>query len=102
MKAIVLILRGCPAGWLGPYGNEWVVTPSLDRLAAESVVFDRHISDCPDPAAACRAWRGKPDLLDSLRARGIPSILIRANHPDTDAPEWYYAGWAERFDARPQ
>jgi arylsulfatase A-like enzyme len=26
---------------LGAYGNEWIKTPNLDRLAAQSVVFDR-------------------------------------------------------------
>jgi arylsulfatase A-like enzyme len=103
MKAIVVIPRGCPAGWLGAYGNEWVVTPNLDRLAAESVVFDRHISDCPEPVAACRAWLGRePGLLPALNARGVSTVIVRANHPDTDAPDWYYAGWGERFDARPQ
>lgn len=103
MRTIVLILRGCPAGWLGPYGNEWVVTPHLDQLASESVVFDRHISDRPDAAGACRAWMGgNPSLVEQLRIRGIPTVLVRANHPDTDAPNWFYAAWTEVFDARPQ
>jgi arylsulfatase A-like enzyme len=101
MKAIVFALRGCPAGCLGAYGNEWVGTPHLDRLAAEAVVFDRHISDRPDPAAASAAWLGG-GLLDSLRAAGARTVLVRANHPDTDGPDWYYAGWAEVFDARPE
>jgi arylsulfatase A-like enzyme len=57
MNVVVFALRGCPVAALGPYGNEWIATPNLDRLAAESVVFDRHISDCPDPDAAGRAWR---------------------------------------------
>ena len=48
----MFVLHGCPAGWLGAYGNEWAAGPTLDRLAAEAVVFDRHVSDCPDPAAA--------------------------------------------------
>ena len=52
MNAIVIVLRGCPAGWLGAYGNEWVATPNLDRGASEAVVFDHHLSDCPDPDAA--------------------------------------------------
>src|SRR5437763_12921273 len=56
MRAIVFVLRGCPARWLGAYGNEWVGTPNLDRLASEAVVFDRHVSDCPDPDAARAAW----------------------------------------------
>jgi arylsulfatase A-like enzyme len=101
MKAIVFVLRGCPAGCLGAYGNEWVGTPHLDRLAAESVVFDRHISDRPDPAAASAAWLGG-GLLAALRTAGVRTVLVRANHPDTDGPDWYYAGWAEVFDARPE
>ena len=116
MNAIVIVARGLPAGWLGAYGNEWVVTPNLDRLAAEGVTFDRHLSDCPDPAAACRAWLsgrhqvppmsgGLPDarpiLLETLAAAGVRTVLVRANHLDTDAPPSFYAGWAEVFDARP-
>lgn len=107
MRAIVFVLRGCPAGWLGTYGNEWVATPHLDRLAAEGVVFDRHISDRPDAEGACAAWLGgvMPSgsrLPDVLRAANIRTVLVRANHPDTDAPGWFYADWDEVFDARPQ
>jgi hypothetical protein len=105
MRAVVFAIRGCPAGWLGAYGNEWVATPNLDRLAAESVVFDRHISDRPDAAAATAAWLGgSPDLpvLTALRTASVRTVLIRANHPDTDGPGWFYAGWDEVFDARPQ
>lgn len=93
MSAIVFALNGCPAGWLGAYGNDWVGTPNLDRLAVEGVTFDRHISDCPKPAALAFGSR----LRD-----GAKTILVRANHPDTDAPPSYYAGWGEVFDARPQ
>jgi arylsulfatase A-like enzyme len=28
---------------LGAYGNDWIRTPALDRLAAQSVVFDNHL-----------------------------------------------------------
>ncbi len=112
MKAIVFGLRGCSAGWLGAYGNEWIATPNLDRLAAEGIVFDRHISNGPDHAAACRTWlSGQADatpepssrnLLSLLRTSGVPTFLVRANHPDTDAPDWFYADWVELFDVRPK
>ncbi|MBA4189090.1 MAG: hypothetical protein C0467_13915 [Planctomycetaceae bacterium] len=107
MKAIVFVLRGCPAGWLGAYGNEWVGTPNLDRFAAEAVLFDRHISDRPDPAAASAAWLGGvlpsgSRLNEALRTANVRTMLVRANHPDTDGPDWFYAGWAEVFDARPE
>jgi arylsulfatase A-like enzyme len=32
----------------------------------------------------------------------VRTIFIRANHPDTDAPDWFYAAWGEVFDARPR
>ncbi len=88
MRVIVFALNGCPAGWLGAYGNDWVGTPHLDRLAAEGVVFDRHIADVPGGVGAPGA--------------GCLSIRVRANHPDTDAPDEFYAGWGEVFDARPR
>ncbi len=70
MKVIVFALNGCPAGWLGAYGNDWVGTPHLDRLAAEAVTFDRHISDRPEPVEVRR-----PDPVVPVRAqptRGAP------------------------------
>ena len=140
MSVIVFALNGLPAGWLGAYGNDWVGTPHLDRLAAEAVTFDRHISDRPEPAAARRAWLGveeplpptpspkkgggarsgaagaapseaasanepplahPPFLGEGVGGRGCLSLLVRANHPDTDGPDWFYAGWGEVFDAPP-
>ncbi|HSQ55787.1 MAG TPA: sulfatase-like hydrolase/transferase, partial [Gemmata sp.] len=104
MKALVVVLRGCPAGWLGAYGNEWVATPNLDRLAAESVVFDSHISDHPEAAAADAAWLGGEPahpVLSTLKDADVHTLLIRANHAETDGPDWFYAGWSEVFDARP-
>jgi arylsulfatase A-like enzyme len=112
MKIVVLVLRGCSAGSLGCYGNEWVVTPDLDRLAAEGVVFDRHYSDCPAAAAARTAWRtgrdafrthamAAPDLLQQLRESGILTAVVRANRESNDAHPDYYAAWGKVFDARP-
>ncbi len=95
MKSIVIIVRGCPIGCLGAYGNEWIATPNIDALAAEGTVYDRHYSDCPDPLAARRAWWGADGADDP------PKYLIRAHRPAHDAPPEYYAGWAEVFDARP-
>lgn len=102
MRVIVFAISGCPAGWLGAYGNDWVGTPNLDRLASEGVTFDRHISDCPSAEAARRAWLGGTLPFGSRFREGTKTILVRANHPDTDASDWFYAGWGEVFDARPQ
>ena len=57
MRILVVEARGLHIGYLGCYGNEWIATPNLDRLAAEGVVFDRHYHDCPDLLQPS-AWRG--------------------------------------------
>ncbi|HVK17993.1 MAG TPA: hypothetical protein VM533_13675, partial [Fimbriiglobus sp.] len=118
MRIIVFALRGCPVAALGPYGNEWIATPNLDRFAAEGVVFDAHVSDCPDPAAAGRAWRtGRHqvppidpgtastspanDLLAVLKARSVRTYLLRNTREANDAHADFYVGWDELFDARP-
>ncbi len=61
MKALVISVRGFHLGYLGCYGNEWIATLALDRLAADGVVFDQHIADVPEPCAARRAWRPLPE-----------------------------------------
>lgn len=91
MKVLVLVIRGLQIGYVGCYGNAWIDTPALDRLAAEGVVFDRHFADQPDEAGARRAWRtgryGMPvpdavpsvsdavDLLAVLHAAGVDMAL---------------------------
>jgi hypothetical protein len=90
MKILVITPNRFHLGYLGCYGNAWIDTPSLDALAAESVVFDQHYSDCPSTLGAWRAWRtgrydfsasGKSpqdsfDVISALQARGIPSLLV--------------------------
>lgn len=89
---IVIAAHGCGIGGLGPYGNEWIATPHLDRLAAEGEVFDRHFSACPCPVATRREWWAN-----------IPAgaVLIRATRPNHDAPADASAPFAEVIDARP-
>ena len=40
-RGLVLILRGLSPAHLGCYGNEWLSTRTIDRLAARGVVFDQ-------------------------------------------------------------
>src|SRR5262249_54053451 len=47
-KIVVIEAIGLHLGYLGCYGNDWVATPNLDRLAAEGIVFDWHIADHPE------------------------------------------------------
>lgn len=61
MKILVLEASGLNLGFLGCYGNDWIGTPNLDRLAAEGIVFDAHFLDCPHPQFDARraAWTGR-------------------------------------------
>ena len=45
MQAIIVTLDRLATTALGCYGNEWIETPHLDRLASEAVVFDRHFAE---------------------------------------------------------
>ena len=45
MQAIVVTLDRLATSALGCYGNEWIETPHLDRLASEAVVFDSHFAE---------------------------------------------------------
>lgn len=39
MNVIVIMLDSLRADHLGCYGNEWIRTPNIDRLARESVLL---------------------------------------------------------------
>ena len=53
----MIVAEGLHLGYVGCYGNDWLETPHLDRLAAEGIVFDQHYADHPDAAGAAHAWR---------------------------------------------
>jgi arylsulfatase A-like enzyme len=98
MKILVITPNRLHLGYLGCYGNGWIDTPSLDALAAESVVFDHHYSDCPSTLGAWRAWRtgrydfsasdkspqDSFDVISALQARGIRSLLVTDCQPAND------------------
>lgn len=50
MKILLVEAVGLPPAFLGCYGNDWVATPTLDRLAWEGTVFDRHFVERPTRA----------------------------------------------------
>jgi arylsulfatase A-like enzyme len=58
MKILVIEAIGLHLGYLGCYGNDWVATPNLDRLAAEGVVFDAHFADQPE-LTNLRPWHDR-------------------------------------------
>ena len=42
MKCVFIVLDTVRRDYLSTYGNDWVHTPALDRLAERGVVFDNH------------------------------------------------------------
>lgn len=64
MNVIVILLDSLNRHFLGAYGNPRVKTPNLDRLAARSVVFDRHyIGSMPCMPARHDLWTGNLEFL---------------------------------------
>jgi arylsulfatase A-like enzyme len=94
MNVIVVVCNSLHLGFLGPYGNSWVETPALDRLASEGVVFDHHYAENLTTLPTRRSWwtgrYGFPDpdlgwtplrteeaiLPDLLWNQGVRSALI--------------------------
>src|SRR3954470_3317554 len=66
MNVIVVVCSGRHLGFLGPYGNGWIETPHLDRLASEGVVFDHHFPENLTTLPTRRSWwtgrYGFPDV----------------------------------------
>ncbi len=80
MQTIVLSARGLGAAWLGGYGNEWIATPNLDRLAAEGVVHDHHIATGADFSPLA----GFTHIVDPREARPLQNLRKRIAEVSTD------------------
>src|SRR5205085_2384098 len=72
MNALVVVASGWNPAYAGCYGNAWVETPHLDRLAAEGVVFDNHFATDPDPAGAGFALRTGRYLFPGMQPSAPP------------------------------
>src|SRR5262245_5049160 len=95
MNAIIVSLGNLHTSMLGCYGGNWLETPALDSLAASSFVFDQCYIECPSPENTRRMWwtgrlqqhhslhpltesvDATPSLINSLRASGVRTVLIR-------------------------
>ncbi len=98
MNSICLVVDRLHAGYLGAYGNSWIETPSLDRLASQSFLLDQMLIDTPELPRLYRSyWQGwhamcpspvepRPTLPALLRERGVATALLTdepliARHP---------------------
>src|SRR5690606_26246179 len=107
---VVLSIDRLHAGYLGCYGNTWVTTPAIDRLASQSVVFDRATIDSPSLDFSTRSlWtalnaivhrrqiaEGGGTLLDALTKSGWHSTLITDDSSMAKHP--LAAGFSERIE----
>ncbi|MBS0203736.1 MAG: sulfatase-like hydrolase/transferase [Planctomycetes bacterium] len=86
MQAIVVTFDRLASRLVGCYGNEWIETPNIDRMAATATVFDNYFADSMG-ADSGRAWLtghhslhpARPadrSLGDFLSAAGIQSHLF--------------------------
>ena len=88
MNAICLVIDRLHAGYLGAMGNSWIDTPSIDRLASRSLVFDQMLVDTPRLDALYRSyWQGwhalcppppedRPSLPGLLREAEVHRALL--------------------------
>jgi hypothetical protein len=88
-SAICVVFDRLQAGLLGPWGCTWTHTPALNRLAAESFVFDGGLADSPQLERLYRSfWAGQhaavPDelgvtstsLIAALAATSATTVLV--------------------------
>ena len=112
-NVIVVACNSLHLGFLGCYGNAWVETPHLDRLASESTVFDFHFPENLTTLPTRRSWwtgrYGFPDLEagwtplrtdettlpDRLWNHGIRSALISDTTYLRDPANGYGRGFDE-------
>lgn len=82
MNAICLFIDRLHAGYLGTYGNAWVETPAIDRMASQSCVFDTAFVDTPRLRDLYYSyWQGNHALLgrQSRREAACMARLLAEN-----------------------
>ncbi|MDR2116676.1 MAG: sulfatase-like hydrolase/transferase [Planctomycetaceae bacterium] len=87
MNIFCLSIDGLHSGMIGAYGNTWIQTPTLDRLASQSVLFDRCYAETLD----------LPAIFDSLwqfQQQKRRTILV------TDDNDIFFHAKANEFDKR--
>ncbi|MGE3778656.1 MAG: sulfatase-like hydrolase/transferase [Pirellulaceae bacterium] len=105
-NAVVVVIDRLGAGYLGPYGNTWIETPALDRLASQAVLWETCLADHPTVAGYYRAltWLrharcpdcpdSEPTWMERATARGVHTVLL------TDEPQLASLRWANGFRER--
>jgi arylsulfatase A-like enzyme len=103
-SAVVIVVDRLGAGFLGPFGNAWVDTPELNRLASQSLVCETALADSGGLPTIYRSyWTGRhalepagqeTSLSDLARAAGLRARLFTDEPAVAEHP--LAAGFAER------
>ena len=108
MRTIFIIMDSLNRRYLSAYGNDWVKTPSIDRLASKGLVFENHYcSSMPCIPARRDMLTGRPNFLeapwgplepwDDL----LPELLRKARgtycHMITDHCHYFNGGAGDRY-----
>lgn len=106
MKILVVNTLGLHLGYLGCYGNDWIATPNIDRLAAEGITFDQHILRTPDlatPAPSLNDWQPHARAcLDRLHGGdGVIHLLGPTFAPPWDLSEDLLTAYSEDDEVKP-
>ncbi|HEX7375934.1 MAG TPA: sulfatase-like hydrolase/transferase [Pirellulales bacterium] len=74
MNLLVVVVDRLHAGFLGCYGNAWVATPHMNRLAAEGFLLDQAYVDRPDLNSACQTWWTGTHVLERQTGGPLPHL----------------------------
>ncbi|MBN1394355.1 MAG: sulfatase-like hydrolase/transferase [Pirellulales bacterium] len=75
MNVLCLAIDRLHAGYVGAYGNTWVETPNLDRLACRSLLLENALIDSPDLERLYRSyWQGRHALCPEVPAEAGQSL----------------------------
>src|SRR5258708_35103332 len=82
---VCLVVDRLHSGFIGAYGNTWISTPEIDRLAADSFLFDRAHIDSPRLDDLYRSyWQGWHSLANpaiiAAPERNLPRQLAAAGY----------------------
>ncbi len=79
-NVICLLVDRLQAAEVGAYGNTWIHTPELDRLAGESFLFDRALADTLELDRLYRGfWQGLPAVWPQDADSGRPALPALAS-----------------------
>ncbi len=100
-NAIVIVVDRLGSGFLGPYGNTWLETSSLNRLASRSILCENFMTDSLSISSVYRSYlRGshaanqkssRDDLFQLLEQQGVDRVVVSDDEEVLVLPELSHA-----------